>query len=353
MPMGMGVSSAAEAGHVDQALARWAGVLMSASGVCGLYAAQPPATTPAVAGAETWLTDEGAIPGLEAADFRIQPAPLLAEGTFVLRRRGRLVILPGGRRAFVFERQMSEPVFRPMLLVPCAALARMEAVAAAAAGGASRGGREAGAGEGTLSEGVVWLPTVFAVTGEVFVYRGVNYLLVSEAPPVPGEATSGSTGDRAGVPAAQPGTNPDDPAVAELIRALEAQRGRPTTVETGMPPMDPAGREAEESRRQPSTGDRLALPEGAMLINRRARLVRSGNEWMLAFDTGLRADVFLDPPMALAPSLARERLEGWASVRGQNLRVDVTGRVLAYEGRNFLILLSYRLAPPDEFDPRP
>lgn len=79
---------------------------------------------------------------------------LLREGTLLSSRTGRMVRGQGGEWLLVFDASADSVVDPPMVLMPCLNLMAMERVA-------ERGG-----------EGVT-----FSVSGQVFVYRGRNYLL--------------------------------------------------------------------------------------------------------------------------------------------------------------------------------
>jgi len=91
----------------------------------------------------------GVAPG--GANKRLQ-----REGSFVIRRRGRLVEAAGGATPwmFTFEADKDGMEDPPMYLMPCGLLERMERVQKESDASVS-----------------------FIVTGQVFVYRGANYLL--------------------------------------------------------------------------------------------------------------------------------------------------------------------------------
>ena len=114
--------------------------------------ARPAVTTPLVPGKPT--PAPAAIAG--SAPGASSKAPLRREGQFVITRRGRMVRGSGGATnwMFVFDsdgEKLSDP---PMYLTPCLLLEDMENIAA-------RQGDSA----------------VFVLSGQVFVYRGANYLL--------------------------------------------------------------------------------------------------------------------------------------------------------------------------------
>ncbi|MBC7835607.1 MAG: hypothetical protein H7Y88_10985, partial [Phycisphaerales bacterium] len=79
---------------------------------------------------------------------------LLAEGTFLPSRRGRMVRAPEGEWMYVFDADARGLSEAPMVLMPCQNLAAMERITAQRGEGAT-----------------------FTVSGQVFAYKGKNYLL--------------------------------------------------------------------------------------------------------------------------------------------------------------------------------
>jgi len=79
---------------------------------------------------------------------------LRREGEFVLSRRGRLIRAEGGQLLFSFDADSDKSEEAPMFLMPCRLLENMEEMSQ------EHGDR-----------------TVFILSGQVFVYRGANYLL--------------------------------------------------------------------------------------------------------------------------------------------------------------------------------
>ncbi len=277
-----------------------------------------PAAPEGVAPTQTPSAEPRAKPseGLAPNDFAVRQAPLRREGTFLVRQRGSLVRLDSGDAAFVFHRDASGRTERPMILIQSQNLARLEQLAADS-------GEDA----------------AFHVTGQVFVYRDRNYLLLT-VPPVP-----------AGQPAAAPeapkdpeeGTRPGDaePTTAELIRALEVQRERPRSL--GIPPVT---NESAASSARPGSQAQDADPEGTIITRRRARLGRlSDGSTAAVFDNDADSSPSIDRPLALAPSLNSERMEFLASTRPEGLEFEISGRVLQYKGRNLLLPVMFRIHP--------
>lgn len=111
----------------------------------------------------------------------------------------------------------------------------------------------------------------------------------------------------------------DDP-VSPLTRAAESNQ------DLVLPTMEAAA---------PPKG-RL-LPEGSFIVNRLGRMIRAdyGGNWLFAFDSD--GDAQQDPPMVLLPSRRLEQMEQLAQDRGDALQLVVSGKVLVYHKRNYLL----------------
>lgn len=258
-----------------------------------------------------------AIPGLTDDELRVSAASLRAEGTFLVEKRASMIRLPTGQRVAVFHKDEKGVRERPMVLVPCQRLGQME----------------------QLAEGREESP-VFVLTGQVFVYRGVNYLL-----PTASRAVSGETLERP--KGAEPAATPEaaglsDPGVQDLINQLEMQREAQRGPQTASDPEPAAGE-----------SDTPISPEGQAIVRRRGRLVRTGDgEWALAFDTGSAAGAKAERPMVLSPCLNLQRMEMWAMQRGDATSFEVSGRTLVYGGKNHLIATMFQVYPPSELEAR-
>jgi hypothetical protein len=277
---------------------------------------------------------EDSIPGLEDADFRITPAPLRREGSFITRQRGSMVRLPSGDKAFIFHKDAQGRAERPMVLLPCLTLQGMEQIVA------DRND-----------------DTAFLITGQVYAYRGVNYILTTAAPtasiaepsrpsPTPDapksdppkpDDPSRSSPDKS---AERPNT---DPAVQDLIRDLEAQRDRPRTLGGTSAPAAP----------KPSAAPTDLLREDSTISLRRGRIVRlAGGEWAFAFDNSPAGEPGSDRVLVLNPCQNLQSMEAWAARLGDSATLLLSGRIYQYQGRNHIIPTMYQITTPAELSPR-
>lgn len=277
---------------------------------------------------------DDSIPGLEDADFRLTPAPLRREGSFIVRQRGSMVRLPGGEKAFIFHKDAQGRADRPMVLLPSLTLQGMEQII-----------------DDRTDD------TVFLITGRVYAYHNVNYLLPTAAPIAGSAEPSVPPTERPkdAAPAAPTRDDPpraNDPAVQDLIRDLESQRERPRTLGTpgAAIPSTPPSPAPPSSAAAPPTG---LLPENSTISLKRGRVVRlSGGEWAFAFDNGPSGDAAADRVLIVSPCLNLQRMESWAAQLGDGATLLLSGRIYQYQGRNHVIPTMYQITTPAELSPR-
>ncbi|MFI4897901.1 MAG: hypothetical protein ACIARR_08755 [Phycisphaerales bacterium JB059] len=273
-------------------------------------------TRPGLTGAEPWL--ERLDPG-----SRDRTRRLLAEGTFLSKRQGRVVRGPGGRLIFVPDLAERRPGETAMLLAPCRTLQRLE-----------RAVRDEPARDR------------FTLTGEILVYHDRNLLLptafarIETATIKPGEDVSGGVGEAS--PALQ-----NDPDVASLIEAL-------STGDRGARALSTMARDEkateEESGEQARTGQTIRQ-EGGSIIRRRGRLVRTTTgAWELTFDNGV-GNAGGDQPLTVLPCRLLMSMERRAEIRGENLDLIVSGRVFGYGNRGYILPTLYQVVPRDGINP--
>ncbi|MHC4127768.1 MAG: hypothetical protein ACYTE6_03410 [Planctomycetota bacterium] len=169
-------------------------------------------------------------------------------------------------------------------------------------------------------------PTLFDLTGQVFVYRGRNYLLPTHAPRLV-EYVPPPTGDTApGTPDAPP---PADESARTILRELEQTVG-------------PVLRSSQAGRDSgPATQPGL-VPPGTVILWRRGWLVReSAGAWSFVFEAD--ASGLVDPPMILLPCLLLEQMERHARRGDRDAALLISGRVERYHTRNYLLPMSYQV----------
>ncbi len=292
-----------------------------------------------------------AVPGLNpgsglAPDLRQIGRPtrvtrVYPEGTFLAGRTGTLIRTAGGDAIFLPDSAEDQPgALRlpdsPMVLLPCQKLGQLLAVTQSL-GDSAR----------------------VSVSGQLFAYRDRQYMLPTAFAMVRetnGQQTPASQTPAAQTPADQtpadqtpaavtPTTEArtaDDPEVAELIKELETERGQ------RLMQSPPAAETTEgENAEQPAL-----TPEGTVMTNRRGRMVRlSGESGRFAFMFDNGPDSPREAPLVLLPSRLLQRMESVAATRGDEIVFNVSGRVLVYDGRNYLLPTLYRVERNDSVRP--
>lgn len=164
----------------------------------------------------------------------------------------------------------------------------------------------------------------FQTTGQVFAYEGRNYLLPTYFGVAAAERAEPEATEVSAAPA--PAANSRDPRSADLLREMSTGR-KPTST-------TPSRKGIAESGTESST----ALREGITIVSRRGRVVRDGGELRFATDNGAEQQPERpEPALVLMPCTNLESLERMANRRGEKALVLMSGRVFAYEGRNYLM----------------
>lgn len=308
-------------------------------------------------------------------------ARLLGEGTFVSKLEGEFLRLATGDIIFT-PRPGSTDVTDPLVLLPNLNTQRLETTLSsgqetlgASGSGGSIVGRHANA----------------SVSGEVFVYRAKMYLLVSayslrvESPPAPettppsgsapvsnpktpskdttpasGNTNTSTTPDAANTGAAgdaapqTPEPSASDPRVEDLIRELESRRSIPRALDPAAPASAPdVPRDAANTRRD-------SAPEGTVIDGRRGRVIRAaGGGLIFVPDAGARNGraTPADQPMGLLPCRLLETIEsrGGGALpgegRGDQVQFRISGRVVVFRGRNYLLPTLAQVLPETDITP--
>ncbi|MEM9415397.1 MAG: hypothetical protein AAGA29_07970 [Planctomycetota bacterium] len=268
------------------------------------------------------------------------PLPTLRrEGEFLRNRTGRL--LPDDERGYaVFVLDEDDTLGEPsiaMVVAPNRALESMQELV-----------RERGKA------------VHMTVSGQVHAYRGVNYLMIT-APPRP-MLESTAQGDAEASPEvteAQPTVDvpsevedeqegPLSP--EEELEQLLGQRGGGPLGSEGnrRTPADPGTRLPDVSRGGPAAdpvvlgtapGQAQAelLEEGAFIVQRTGRIVRSGDGAHALFVFDADGEEASEPPMILQACKLLEEIEATLYEYGDHLPLVITGQVQTYRGANYLL----------------
>ncbi|MFZ4573293.1 MAG: hypothetical protein ACOYN0_02780 [Phycisphaerales bacterium] len=270
------------------------------------------------------------VPGLGAASHNLPGRRFLPEGTFLTGLSGTLIRTSKNDLIFLPDEppadRAGEPAYQPFVLVPSQKLAQLDAATKA-----------------------LDAKTVVNISGQVYVYRDRQYLFASAYSVQPSvvQPSGGESGSNAAP--ARPTDEPapaSDPRVTDLIRELESQRSTTRLLDPERPAASGAEATPTDAEKQPLTN------EGTLFSNKRGRLVRLkelGGRLGFSFDND--TDSPSAPPMIIVPCAMLKSMEETAASRGESLAFNVSGRVLVYEGRNYLLPIFFQVKQPGDITP--
>ncbi|MBL9150287.1 MAG: hypothetical protein JNM94_16480 [Phycisphaerae bacterium] len=287
--------------------------------------AAPPKSTAAPAATPATEAPAVAVPGTTVAAPR--RAPLLREGSFIARSAGALR-LDTKRNEWIFapDARDSSGLQRELVVLPNETL-----------------------GEAVRTIGLSPRELRFEATGQIFIYQGRNFLLLTMATPV-APATTSSPADAAPTPAppptkpnAKPPAKPAPVDEEKIAEELERQLiEKIQSVPKATVPA-PAAESTAETRSAPAEA---ALPtQPSMRIqSRRGHLLRDSatGGWRFVFEGQLPDGT--EPSMPVLPCLALERVESMIRLAESQVPILVSGMTTSFEGRTFLLPTSFRLA---------
>lgn len=267
-----------------------------------------------------------------------RPTPrTLAEGTFLLDRRGQLVRGPSDRLIFVPDKENRRAGEGPMLMLPCSVLDQLDQS---------------------------WTGQPVLIRGEVFLYHGRNYLLpawftmITQEPPAPEPTQPGEENERTPTqsdePALntggdQPATLEDDPEIRALLEELESEQPRIQHT--------PESVHAELEETAPSAPVRASttasgIREGTILMRRRGRLDRqTDGSWAFVFDND-EAENLGAEALTVLPCRMLMDMESLSARDGGVRELIISGRVYASEGDGYLLPTLIQRVRPEGITPR-
>tara|TARA_R110000737_G_scaffold2923_16_gene9858 strand:+ start:111152 stop:112243 length:1092 start_codon:yes stop_codon:yes gene_type:complete len=268
----------------------------------------------------------------------VQKPSALAQGSFILSRSGRLVPAPNDRLIFVPDLNQRIPGEGPVLLLPCAALERLESI---------------------------WANQTVTVSGEILTYHARNHLLISDFSlgtttphrmPTPEPETDPETEPDTELGSDQPPSQLDeDPDVMDLLRELEDESSTPSGVQITDRrdlPINPS-RPSFQSTQLETAPPELApgLREGTLLIRRPARMDRgSDGSWMAVFDNDQQYSAN-GIQLTILPCALLMTMEQQAIHFGDTTKFVVSGRVYIHNNRGYLLPTFYQRSRTSDIKP--
>ena len=260
-----------------------------------------------------------ALEGLDLPDPRPPRGTELPEGTFITDAQGIVVRLTTGGWAFVFDADVNGDADPPMVLQPSMQTASMLRLVTAR--------------EDTMT---------FSVAGQVQRYRGRHYLL-----PLRFDVVSGDDGierapaeERAQEAERELGNTDADVSADELaarVDRLSEDRERRVEIPSAIVETD-----------EPVVSASI-VPEGELVIDMAGRVSRDGSGlWVFTSDNDADSapeESALTGEVTLLPCLMLQALERDLQLVPARSRLHLSGRVLVFEGANYLLPTLYRIRP--------
>ncbi|GAB5497071.1 MAG: hypothetical protein Phyf2KO_21510 [Phycisphaerales bacterium] len=242
---------------------------------------------------------------------------MLTEGSFIVQMEG--LVHRASLGAWIFEPTdlVDEARIKPLIILPSQTLTRLIQIV-----------------------GLDAEHNKVSLTGEVSLYRGRNYLLVTAI-----TVDSSDEADESLIPT----ENEPDPSEPEANGSLSQ------SVQDLIGELEEA-RTADRAILQPThtgsfEGGRAPVPEGRTFMRRRARLnYMSAGEVAVSFDND--PDQVIDAPLVVLPCHLLEKMEWVVENHGDSLPVRVSGQSFAYNGRSFIMPRSIVIERPSELDTR-
>lgn len=262
---------------------------------------------------------EGSLTGLDLPDPRPPRGSELPEGTVINEAQGIVVPLTTGGWAFVFDTDIHGDADPPMVLQPSMQTAAML--------------RLVGAREETIT---------FSVSGEVQRYLGRHYLLPDRFDVVAGTGAEEQEPVEEIIEGVEQqleagGEESAADLAAQVDRAVERQNRRPVPNAT---------RPNEDGTTERNAAS--IVPGGTMVIDVPGRAARDASGlWVFTTDSDAdsTADGELVGEITLVPCLMLQAMERDLARSTTRTRLTLSGRVLVFEGANYLLPTLYRLAP--------
>ncbi|MEX0654918.1 MAG: hypothetical protein WD534_15590 [Phycisphaeraceae bacterium] len=264
-----------------------------------------------------------------------EPMPRLRrEGEFIVNRLGR-VVRPEESSDWIFQpspESDADDNLPPMVIQPSARLEMIETF------------MQEREDEST-----------FEVSGRVHSYRGVNYLLLTQARPQANEPDpldapdAPDAAEDAGEATTDVDADDDDPVIADLMQSRQAAP-TPAAAQPSAPDAGPANapnRAAPAAVRgtAPNVASMAVRDEGALIVQRRGRLTRSRDGAHVLFTFAADDRDSPEPPMIVQSCQLLRAMEDVVQQRGDQVVFVVSGQVQSYHGANYLLPTMMRIAP--------
>jgi hypothetical protein len=291
-------------------------------------------------------------------------------GTLIWDAKGGLIFRPDASTS------EGSPAFtQSASLLPCAALARFESMLGVGVSEGPQAAMTSPPSTARSSKDGHPVPEVpmakelgrYFINGQVFAFHGRPYILLSVPPTTtpPKSDTPAPTSNDAATPTPKPtpaptptinqdSSLPEATDVQSLITELEQRRTTARALEAAatLAQTKDGGSSAASTPDATSPNQAAptaARPDGQHINGRQGRVVRHDAWLIFTPDSGTSAPS--DAPMVLLPSAQMERLEGLVFRFGDSARYRISGKLVTYKGRQFLLPTLAQVLPPSDLSP--
>jgi hypothetical protein len=148
------------------------------------------------------------------------------------------------------------------------------------------------------------------------------------------------------VPIATPATRPVNRSAEDTLRQMlqpQAQSAQPLQPLPDLPPA--IDQTSGENAVAPGATTQPLTAEGTILLDRIGRLTPGADGKTFEFTLESDGVVLADPPLVLVPNKQLEKLEQRVANSYGDIRLRVSGEIMEYKGRNYLLLTRWAVLP--------
>jgi hypothetical protein len=183
-------------------------------------------------------------------------------------------------------------------------------------------------------------PPVFAITGRITEFQGVNYVLLEHLSEVvdvqakPQAVESKPAGTNGQAPASAPAgreVRPED----IIQQLLQSKPRRAVVLPQSMPAAEPESTAGPVAEGDVPAGQRV-WPEETMLVDRPGRVIPSEKGWTFVFED--KGNAVARKPIRLLPNRMLETAVAVGGDKTLGVVLVVSGEVTEYRGNNYLLL---------------
>ena len=147
---------------------------------------------------------------------------------------------------------------------------------------------------------------------------------------------------------AAPATRPGNRSAEDMLRQMlqpQAQAARPLQPLPDLPNDQAIDQTSGENAVAPGAATQPLTSEGTIVLDRIGRLTPGADGKSFEFTLESDGSTLSDPPLVLAPNRKLEQLEQRVANSYGDIKLRVSGEILEYKGRNYLLLSRWAVLP--------